>query len=137
MDTGLDTLAAALYVKADDLLTESPELAPWRPVVGARPLLSDAELVTLAVMQALQGAHQVQQSLEVPRMLGAVPVLGSSGQVRTLRGLAGWAAFNRGGIHHPHVAGPDGGIGGQGTDAVPDQAGGGAQPLVTAGCCGR
>ena len=55
MDTGLDTLAAALYVKADDLLTESPELAPWRPVVGARPLLSDAELVTLAVMPALPG----------------------------------------------------------------------------------
>jgi hypothetical protein len=53
--TDLDTLATALYVRTDDLLKESPRLAPWRPAAGIRPRLSDAELVTLAVMQALHG----------------------------------------------------------------------------------
>jgi Transposase DDE domain len=51
----LDTLATALYVKTDDLLKASPYLARWRPAVGITPKLSDAELVTLAVMQALLG----------------------------------------------------------------------------------
>ena len=55
MTTDLDTLATALYVRTDDLLKESPQLAPWRPAVGIDPKLSDAELVTLAVMQALLG----------------------------------------------------------------------------------
>jgi hypothetical protein len=55
VDADLDTLATALYVKADDMLKESPQLAPWRPEVGISPSLSDAELVTLAVMQALLG----------------------------------------------------------------------------------
>jgi hypothetical protein len=53
--TNLDALATALYVTTDDLLKESPQLAPWRPAVGIGPALSDAELVTLAVMQALLG----------------------------------------------------------------------------------
>ncbi len=53
--TNLDTLATALYVRTDDLLKESPQLAPCRPDVGIDPKLSDAELVTLAVMQALLG----------------------------------------------------------------------------------
>jgi hypothetical protein len=53
--TNLDTLATALYVKTDDLLKESPQLAPGRPAVGIEPKLSDAELVTLSVMQALLG----------------------------------------------------------------------------------
>jgi hypothetical protein len=42
-------------VRTDDLLKESPQLAPWRPETGICPQLSDAELVTLAVMQALLG----------------------------------------------------------------------------------
>src|ERR1022692_3259481 len=53
--TNLDTLATALYVRTDDLLKESPQLAPWRPAGGITPRLNDAELVTLAVMQALLG----------------------------------------------------------------------------------
>jgi hypothetical protein len=53
--TDLDTLATALYVKVDDALRASPQLAPWRPEVGIAPTLSDAELVTLAVMSALLG----------------------------------------------------------------------------------
>ena len=55
MTNDLDTLATALYVKTDDLLKEAPDLAPWRPRVGIAPQLSDAELITLAVMQALLG----------------------------------------------------------------------------------
>jgi DDE family transposase len=37
------------------MLKESPHLAPLRPTVGISPQLSDAELVTLAVLQALLG----------------------------------------------------------------------------------
>lgn len=55
MTNNLDTLATALYVKTDDLLRESPQLGPWRPRAGIAPQLSDAELVTLAVLQALLG----------------------------------------------------------------------------------
>jgi len=51
----IDTLATALYVTADDLLKHRPDLPPWRPPVGFAPRLTDAELVTLAVMQALLG----------------------------------------------------------------------------------
>ena len=53
--TDLDTLATALYVRTDDLLKESPQIAPLRPSVGIAPQFSDAELVTLAVLQALLG----------------------------------------------------------------------------------
>lgn len=55
MDADLDTLATALYARIDDLMKEHPELAPWRPRVGIAPKLSDAELMTLAVLQVLQG----------------------------------------------------------------------------------
>ena len=55
MDADLDTLATALYARTDDLLKAAPERAPWRPSVGICPRISDAELVTLAVMQALLG----------------------------------------------------------------------------------
>lgn len=44
-----------MYCKIDDAVKASPRLAPWRPAVGIPPTLSDAELVTLAVMQALLG----------------------------------------------------------------------------------
>jgi hypothetical protein len=53
--TELNTLATALYVKIDDALKATPELAPARPRVGIAPTLRDAELVTLAVMSALLG----------------------------------------------------------------------------------
>jgi hypothetical protein len=55
VDADLDTLAAALYVSTDDLLMLTPERVPWRPAVGITPRISDAELVTLAVLQALLG----------------------------------------------------------------------------------
>ncbi|WP_030914389.1 IS982 family transposase [Streptosporangium amethystogenes] len=55
MKTELDSLTTALYVKTDDLLKGSPQFGPWRPAVGIAPQLSDAELVTLAMMQAMLG----------------------------------------------------------------------------------
>ena len=55
MNPDLDTLATRLYVTIDDLLIEHPEWAPERPTVGIAPKLTDAELVTLAVLQALLG----------------------------------------------------------------------------------
>ncbi len=55
MNPDLDTLVTALYVRIDDLLMAHPEWAPRRPAVGFVPKLTDAELVTLAVLQALLG----------------------------------------------------------------------------------
>uniref|UniRef100_UPI0038D471BB transposase n=1 Tax=Streptomyces europaeiscabiei TaxID=146819 RepID=UPI0038D471BB len=55
MTNDVDTLATALYAAADDMLKEHPDLAPWRPPVGITLRLSDAELVTLATMQAILG----------------------------------------------------------------------------------
>ncbi|MGH3851203.1 MAG: IS982 family transposase, partial [Pseudonocardiaceae bacterium] len=55
MNADLDALATALYVAIDDLLIANPTLVPDRPVVGIAPRLSDAELLTMAVLQALLG----------------------------------------------------------------------------------
>ena len=55
MDADLDTLTIALYARIDDTLKDHPELRPWRPKIGIAPKLSDAELLTLAVLQVLQG----------------------------------------------------------------------------------
>jgi hypothetical protein len=55
VDADLDTLATALYVTADDFLADNPQYRPWRPKVGLTPRLSDAELITLVVLQALLG----------------------------------------------------------------------------------
>ena len=53
MNPDLDALVTALYVTVDDLLIRHPEWVPWRPAVGIAPKLSDAEVITLAVIQAL------------------------------------------------------------------------------------
>jgi len=55
VDAELDTFVTALYVKIDDALRIRPELRQWRPHIGLAPKLSDAELLTLAVLQALLG----------------------------------------------------------------------------------
>jgi hypothetical protein len=55
VDADLDTLATALYARTDDLLKSHPERVPARPRVGIAPRISDAELVTMAVLQALLG----------------------------------------------------------------------------------
>jgi hypothetical protein len=55
VDADLDTLATALYVRTDDLLKAEPERLPWRPETGIAPSVTDAELLTVAVLQALAG----------------------------------------------------------------------------------
>src|SRR5256886_1860192 len=77
VDAELDTLATALYVKIDDALKDNPGLAPRRPVVGICPKLSDAELLTLCVLQALGGFVSDARFLRHARahLLGAFPYL--------------------------------------------------------------
>ena len=55
MNNDIETLATALYVKIDDMLADWPDLAPARPATGTAITLSDAELLTMAVMSALLG----------------------------------------------------------------------------------
>ena len=75
MDADLDTLATALYVKIDDLLMGSPDRAPWRPQVGLKPQISDAELTTLCVMKALLSSTSEARWLRHARSPAAsVPV---------------------------------------------------------------
>ncbi|MCX4684863.1 IS982 family transposase [Kitasatospora purpeofusca] len=91
MKTDLDSLATALYVRTDDLLKESPHLAPCRPAIGIAPKLSDAELVTLAVMQALLGHVSERRWVRYARshLRHLFPYLpGQSGYNRRLRKAA-------------------------------------------------
>jgi hypothetical protein len=92
VDADLDTLATALYARTDDLLKAAPDHAPWRPAIGICPRISDAELVTLAVMQALLGfvseARWLRYAHKSLRPL--FPYLpGQSGYNKRLRKLAG------------------------------------------------
>lgn len=92
MDADLDTLATALYVAADDLLAEHPERLPERPAGGFRPLISDAELCTLAVMQALLGFVSERRWLRHAhaQLAGMFPHLPEQpGYNKRLRHLAG------------------------------------------------
>ncbi|GAA2809778.1 hypothetical protein GCM10020219_097040 [Nonomuraea dietziae] len=67
MSNELDTLATALYVQIDDALKAQPQLAPWRPKIGITPMLSDAELVTLAVLSVLLGFTSERRWLRYAR----------------------------------------------------------------------
>lgn len=92
MTTDLDTLATALYVKIDDRLKVRPDLAPQRPAVGIAPRLSDAELLTLAVLGALLGYTSDRRWLRrAHRDFGGMfPYLpGQSGYGKRLRKAAG------------------------------------------------
>jgi hypothetical protein len=91
VDADLDTLATALYVRTDDLLKTCPQRAPWRPATGIAPEISDAELVTLAVLQALLGFVSEARWLRFARksLRGLFPYLpGQSGYNKRLRKLA-------------------------------------------------
>jgi hypothetical protein len=91
MDTDLDTLATALYVTADDLLKAHPERVPERPRVGFAPRISDAEIITLSVMQALLGFVSETRWVRFAanRLKGMFPHLpGQSGYNKRLRKLA-------------------------------------------------
>ena len=92
MTKDADTLATALYVKTDDLLGQYPDLVPWRPRSGLQPRLSDAELVTLAVMQALLGyASEARWIRHAHARLGHLfrYLPGQSGYNRRRRAAAG------------------------------------------------
>jgi hypothetical protein len=91
VDAGLDTLATELYVRTGDLLKTAPERVPWRPVTGICPSISDAELITLAVMQALLGYVSEARWLRHARkhLASLFPYLpGQSGCNKRLRKLA-------------------------------------------------
>jgi hypothetical protein len=80
--TDLNTLLTALYVWIDDYL------GPHRRV-GRRPKLTDAELLTLALAQALLGVHSEARWLRLipERLPGAFPYLPEqSGYNKRLRG---------------------------------------------------
>ena len=91
MTNELDTLATALYVRIDDMLKACPDLAPSRPAVGIAPKISDAELITLAVLSALLGYVKERRWLRHVRvhLLEMFPyVPGQSGYNKRLRKLA-------------------------------------------------
>jgi hypothetical protein len=98
VDADLDTLATALYVKIDDVLKAFPDRLPWRPAVGIAPRITDAELLTLAVMQALLGHTSEARWLRFARarLRRLFPYLpGQSGYNKRLRRLSatiGWLA---------------------------------------------
>ncbi len=90
MDADLDTLATALYVFTDDVLKDHPDRLPRRPRVGIAPKISDAELLTLAVIQALLGYPSERRWLRyananLREMFPALP--GQSGYNKRLRKL--------------------------------------------------
>lgn len=92
MDADLDTLATALYVSTDDLLKARPELFPWRPRIGVEPRITDAELIVVAVMQALLGFTSERRWLRhaCANLRGLFSYLpGQSGYNKRLRKLAG------------------------------------------------
>jgi len=74
VDADLDTLATALYVRTDDLLKLYPEQVPYRPQVGIAPQISDAEVITLSVMQALLA---FTPATTLPRQAKRLPYTGS------------------------------------------------------------
>jgi len=91
VDTDLDDLATALYVTCDDLLQAHPERVAPAPPGGFTARISDAEMLTLAVMQALLGHTSERRWLRHVRthLLGMFPTLpGQSGYNKRLRALA-------------------------------------------------
>ena len=110
MDTGLETLATALYVTVDDLLKDHPKVLPPRPQVGITAVTSDAEIITLAVVQALLGytsktrwIRRLRTDTDLRAMFPRVP--GQSGynkRVHSLTATMTWvcAALRRGSRVH-------------------------------------
>jgi hypothetical protein len=88
VDNDIETLATALYVKIDDMLTDWPDLAPDRPADGMALMLSDAELLTMAVMSALLGFTSERRWLRyvTKNLAGMFPRrIGQSGYNKRMR----------------------------------------------------
>ena len=101
MDADLDTLATALYARTDELLKSAPERLPWRPAVGIAPRICDAEVVTLAVLQALLGYTSEARWLRFARahLRHLFPYLPQQpGYNKRLRGLMGTLSWLTGAL---------------------------------------
>ena len=88
MENDIETLATALYVKIDDMLRDWPDLAPVRPAAGTPLTLSDAELLTMAVMSALLGFTSERRWLRYAgkELAGMFPrTIGQSGWNKRVR----------------------------------------------------
>jgi hypothetical protein len=81
-----DAFSTARFVRTDDLLKKFPERAPWRPAINITPELSGAELLTLAVMQALLGFVSESRLLRY----AANPCKGRSPACLASLGTASW-----------------------------------------------
>ena len=88
MNKNIETLATALYVKIDDMLKDWPDLRLPRPATTTPITLSDAELVTMAVMSALLGFRSERRWLRYAdaHLAGMFPRrIGQSGYNKRLR----------------------------------------------------
>ena len=88
MENDIETLATAMYVKIDDMLRDWPDLAPVRPATGTPLTLSDAELLTMAVMSALLGFTSERRWLRYAdkELAGMFPrTIGQSGWNKRVR----------------------------------------------------
>ena len=77
-----------MYVKIDDMLRDWPDLAPIRPAAGTPLTLSDAELLTMAVMSALLGFTSERRWLRYAdkELAGMFPrTIGQSGWNKRVR----------------------------------------------------
>jgi DDE family transposase len=77
-----------MYVKIDDMLRDWPDLAPVRPAGGTPLTLSDAELLTMAVMSALLGFTSERRWLRYAdkELAGMFPrTIGQSGWNKRVR----------------------------------------------------
>lgn len=77
-----------MYVKIDDMLRDWPDLAPVRPATSTPLTLSDAELLTMAVMSALLGFTSERRWLRYAdkELAGMFPrMIGQSGWNKRLR----------------------------------------------------
>jgi len=88
VEKNIETLATALYVTIDDMLLAEPGLVPWRPEGGTPATLSDAEVLTMAVMSALLGFRSERRWLRyASTRLGCLfpRQIGQSGYNKRLR----------------------------------------------------
>jgi hypothetical protein len=88
VNKNVETLATALYVKIDDMLKDWPDLRLPRPATTTPVTLSDAELLTMAVMSALLGFTSERRWLRYVNgfLAGMFPRrIGQSGYNKRLR----------------------------------------------------
>lgn len=99
-----------IYCFVDDFLKRNPSLADWRRSNHRQPLLSDAEILTIALMQSEFGVESLRKtfSLIEANFASAFPVLcGYKQFIRRLHRLtgiierlfAGTASFYRGSVY--------------------------------------